>query len=96
MIFALRGYTYIYIYIKGYKLSQIGVLCNRLNISSISITAQKSVKKRVKKLRKSLEIKNKALPLHPQSRDTRYRLKAARFLDKNFLKKVFEKFGGLK
>ena len=56
--------------------------------------AQKSVEKRVKKLRKSLEIKNKALPLHPQSRDTQYRMIAARFLDKNFLKKVLKKFGG--
>ena len=70
------------------------MLCNRLNISGISIMAQKSVQKRVKKLRKSLEIKNKALPLHPQSRDIQYRLKAARFLDKNFLKKVLKKFGG--
>ena len=95
MIFALRGYTYIYIY-KGLKSLQNRLWCNKLNISYILKTVQKSAKKRVKKLRKSLEIKNKALPLHPQSRDTRYRLKAARFLDKNFLKKVFEKFGGLK
>jgi hypothetical protein len=45
---------------------------------------------------KNLQINKKALPLHPQSRDKQYHLKAQRFLDKNFLKKVFEKFGGLK
>ena len=54
------------------------------------------MQKRVKKLRKSLEIKNKALPLHPQSRDTQYRMIAARFLDKNFLKKSSQKIWWLK
>jgi hypothetical protein len=46
-------------------------------------------------LRKCLEIKNKALPLHPQSGNNNAPERYKRFLE-IFLKKVHQKFGGVK
>ena len=43
-----------------------------------------------------MEIKKYVLPLHPQSRNTAYDLKAQRFFKKGDEKKVHQKFGGLK
>ena len=44
-----------------------------------------------KKFTKCLENKNKALPLHPQSRDEQHLKRAAEVLRKSFLKKKFPK-----
>ena len=49
-----------------------------------------------KKFTKCLENKNKALPLHPQSRDEQHLKRAAEVLRNNFLKKASKKFGSFK
>ncbi len=55
----------------------------------------KILKNNVKKFAKCLEIKNKALPLHPQSGKQCF-LDCSKGFEKYFEKKVTEKFGTFK